>query len=57
MKKSVMPDPKLLFSYRSKKKPLKTRKCRKCKGTGGGVNGVDCKVCGGSGLIVVKKKK
>ena len=59
MKKSAMPDPKTLFtSYkkRKNKKKVATKQCEACNGSGGGAEGPDCKECGGSGTIVLKKK-
>lgn len=51
-----MPDPRVLFrgATRKKKHPVKTMTCAECHGDGGGVNGPDCKVCGGSGEITIK---
>ena len=56
MKKSAMPNPKWIFGKVKKRKPLNTIVCSVCKGDGGGVEGVDCKTCGGSGRIVVIDK-
>ena len=51
-----MPDPRVLFrgATRKKKHSVKTMTCAECHGDGGGVNGPDCKVCGGSGEITIK---
>lgn len=52
MKKSSMPNPKHIFGKVKKRKPIETIECSSCHGDGGGVEGVDCKICGGSGRIV-----
>ena len=53
MKKSAMPNPKYMFGKIKKRKPNQTMPCSACKGTGGPVNGPDCKTCGGSGALFV----
>lgn len=56
MKKSAMPNPSRIFnSWKNrKKKKIISKTCSTCNGDGGGVNGPDCKKCGGSGVIILK---
>lgn len=50
-----MLDSKGLFKHKYKKHtPVKTLTCAECHGDGGGINGPDCKVCEGSGVIILK---
>lgn len=52
MRKSAMPNASI-FKHNYKKHKVKSSKtCPTCKGDGGGVEGPDCKTCGGSGLLV-----